>query len=102
MTLRMRTPPRLADRATAPGTARFQARFADGVADDFYRPLAGGASVSSIGLGTYLGECDDVDDAKYGAAIARALARGINLLDAAINYRCQRSERAVGAALREA
>src|SRR5215210_4896153 len=30
------------------------------------------------------------------------MRRGINVIDSAINYRCQRSERAVGAALREA
>ena len=102
MTLRTRTPPRLTGRATAAGTTRYQSRFADELAEDFYRPLTGGARVSSIGLGTYLGECDDADDARYSAAITRALSRGINLLDSAINYRCQRSERAVGAALREA
>jgi aryl-alcohol dehydrogenase-like predicted oxidoreductase len=57
---------------------------------------------SSIGIGTYLGECDETDDARYARTIRHALRRGINVIDSAINYRCQRSERAVGAALREA
>jgi len=55
-----------------------------------------------VGIGTYLGECSDADDAAYEASVGRAIERGINLIDTAINYRCQRSERAVGAALRRA
>lgn len=57
---------------------------------------------SSIGIGTYLGECDDVDDAHYARALGAALEQGINVIDASINYRCQRSERTVGSALRNA
>jgi len=92
----------IAGAATASGTRAYHARFATRFADDFSRPIAGGLSASSLGLGTYLGECDDADDAKYEAAIRDAVGGGINLLDSAINYRCQRSERAVGAALRGA
>ncbi len=58
--------------------------------------------MSSIGAGTYLGETDDATDREYTAAIATALGAGINVLDTAINYRHQRSERNVGAALRQA
>ena len=58
--------------------------------------------MSSIGAGTYLGEPDDATDREYTAAIAAALRSGINVLDTAINYRHQRSERNVGAALRHA
>ena len=58
--------------------------------------------MSSLGLGTYLGECDDFEDSRYAAATAAAFEKGINLVDTAINYRCQRSERAVGAAIRNA
>ena len=53
-------------------------------------------------MGTYLGECDDEEDARYATVLAEGIANGINLLDTAINYRCQRSERAVGIALRNA
>ncbi len=59
-----------------------------------------GLSVSSIGIGTYLGESDAACDARYLDAIVRAVESGVNLVDTAINYRCQRSERTVGAALR--
>jgi aryl-alcohol dehydrogenase-like predicted oxidoreductase len=61
-----------------------------------------GATVSSLGMGTYLGECDDADDARYGRALRHGLQCGINLIDAAINYRCQRSERVTGRAVRDA
>lgn len=90
----------IAGGATQEGTERYRSRFTATHADDFYRPLADVVSVSSIGLGTYLGECDDATDAAYAAAADQAVRSGINLLDSAINYRCQRSERALGAALR--
>ena len=87
-------------RATAEGTRRFRNRFAKTQPDHFYRPLADGAIVSSLGFGTYLGECEDAEDARYTATVTAALERGVNILDTAINYRCQRSERAIGDALR--
>jgi len=88
--------------ASSDATAAYAARFADRYAPDFYRSAIGGRSVSSIGVGTYLGECTDEDDAGYAAVIASALAAGLNLIDTAINYRCQRSERAAGVAIRHA
>ncbi len=88
--------------ATQTGTERYRGRFAKSLAQDFFRPLADVLSVSSIGLGTYLGDCDDKTDADYSAAAKLALKSGVNLLDSAINYRCQRSERALGSALRAA
>ena len=87
-------------RATAEGTRRYAARFAKSLSPDFYRPLAGLTHVSSLGLGTYLGDCDDAEDARYTAITVAALERGVNLIDTAINYRCQRSERAIGDAMR--
>lgn len=87
-------------RATPDGTRRFRKRFVKTQPDHFYRPLADGAIVSSLGLGTYLGECDDSEDARYTATVMAALGKGVNILDTAINYRCQRSERAIGEALR--
>ena len=89
-------------RATPDGTKRFRKRFSKAHAEHFYRELAHGPLVSSLGLGTYLGECDDSEDERYAAATAAALEKGINLVDTAINYRCQRSERAVGTAIRNA
>lgn len=86
--------------ATPEGTRRYRKRFARAQTAEFYRPIAGDALVSSLGFGTYLGECDDTEDARYTITVGAALERGVNLLDTAINYRCQRSERAIGKALR--
>jgi aryl-alcohol dehydrogenase-like predicted oxidoreductase len=92
--------------ATAEGTARYRDRFVTlHDAGHFRRPQhVPGANhlwLSSIGLGTYLGEPDDAADREYTEAIATALISGINVLDTAINYRHQRSERNIGAALRQ-
>ena len=57
--------------------------------------------VSSIGIGTYLGDPTDERDDRYRQAIEDALRSGINVLDTAINYRHQRSERVVGDAIAE-
>ncbi len=58
--------------------------------------------LSSIGLGTYLGEADEKTDRGYEESALAALAAGCNVFDTAINYRNQRSERAVGRALARA
>jgi aryl-alcohol dehydrogenase-like predicted oxidoreductase len=55
--------------------------------------------ISSLGLGTYLGRDQPGDDDLYRDAALRCFAAGINLIDTAINYRAQRSERALGQAL---
>jgi aryl-alcohol dehydrogenase-like predicted oxidoreductase len=89
-------------RASANGTTRFSKRFEQGFVPDFYRQTTFGLTVSSIGIGTYLGECDDRDDSAYATSVLRAIESGVNLIDTAINYRCQRSELAVGAAIQEA
>jgi aryl-alcohol dehydrogenase-like predicted oxidoreductase len=85
--------------ATSTGTARYRARFADRFAPTYFRPFVNALTIGSIGLGTYLGESDDADDGHYMDTARSAIASGINLLDSAINYRCQRSERAVGRAI---
>lgn len=83
-------------------TAAYIAPFAERYESDFYRSGIATTSVSSLGIGTYLGECTEQDDRDYTDAISTAIASGVNLVDTAINYRCQRSERAVGAAVRRA
>ena len=90
--------------ATAEGTARERDRFSELRDSGHFRraewvPGAGELWLSSLGLGTYLGEPDEATDRSYTEAIAAAVDGGINVLDAAINYRHQRSERNVGAAL---
>src|SRR5690348_12996922 len=86
----------------AEARSSYATQFAERYARDFYRSSAIGGVVSSIGIGTYLGECTPDDDSGYTDTIEAALLSGVNLIDTAINYRCQRSERAVGAALKRA
>lgn len=88
--------------ATERGTGRLRKRFADLREPYFYRPLQDTLHISSLGIGTYLGECDDATDEAYRIALETAFAAGVNLVDSAINYRCQRSERCVGAAIHSA
>jgi aryl-alcohol dehydrogenase-like predicted oxidoreductase len=85
-------------RATAEATAAHAA--ARPAAPGHWR-TAGDLTVSSVGLGTYLGPDDDATDAGYAAALARALELGCNVVDTAANYRYQRSERVVGRTLAE-
>ncbi len=90
--------------ATAEGTHRFASRFPRlQNAGHFRRPerVQGPNEIlfSSLGLGTYLGEPDDASDQLYIQAVETALRSGINVIDSAINYRHQRSERSIGAAL---
>jgi aryl-alcohol dehydrogenase-like predicted oxidoreductase len=94
--------------ATAEGTQRYAAKFAATAAPGHFRepahcdaPDDPAPLLSSIGIGTYLGEANDATDNAYTAAITAAVEGGINVIDSAINYRNQRSERAIGAALRE-
>jgi aryl-alcohol dehydrogenase-like predicted oxidoreductase len=84
--------------ATPEGTARYAARLQGTVAAGHFREFQG-LKISSIGLGTYLGEHDAETDAQYRDAIMRAVELGCNLIDTAINYRFQQSERTIGQAL---
>ncbi len=90
--------PMLAGHATPEATRRLAARLGRD-ASGFYRP-AQGLLVSSLGVGTNRGAADDETDAGYARTVHAACRGGINLVDTALNYRRQRSERAVGAGLR--
>src|SRR3989442_1089875 len=88
----------LAGQATKDGTSRYVQRFAGRAPAEHFREMPGEVRASTLGLGTYLGREDDVTDSLYRKAVTRALAAGVNVLDTAVNYRHQRSERAIGAA----
>ena len=95
------TPATLTIRASEAGTRRFVEQWQHHFLADFYRVSRTGLTVSSIALGTYLGDSDESTDAAYAEALRAALANGINAIDTAINYRCQRSERVIGRVLQE-
>jgi aryl-alcohol dehydrogenase-like predicted oxidoreductase len=86
--------------ATSAGTEHYRKRFEKSLAPEHFRSSQS-LWVSSIGLGTYLGNHDDETDRLYHDAIVRSVESGCNVIDTAINYRFQRSERAIGTALKE-
>lgn len=86
--------------ASPEGTQRYAARFPALGNMAFFRTVFD-LKVSSLGIGTYLGNADDAADRAYTDALIAAGESGINFFDTAINYRQQRSERAIGAALRQ-
>ena len=90
---------RMPGAATLEATDRYRKRFAEIPLEHFRRTH--GLWMSSIGIGTYLGNHDDATDRQYRDAIVRAVESGCNVIDSAINYRCQRSERAIAAALKQ-
>ena len=92
----------IAGRATEAGTGRYAGRSGRDVLPEHFRLTERGLRLGSVGIGTYLGREDDATDGLYRRSVAHALDRSINVVDTAINYRHQRSERAIGAALAEA
>jgi aryl-alcohol dehydrogenase-like predicted oxidoreductase len=86
--------------ATQEATQRYAERFRGRAATGHFRE-AQQLALSSLGLGTYLGQPDDKTDASYTAAVVAAVESGINVIDVAINYRFQRSERSIGAAIQQ-
>ena len=85
--------------ATPGGTARYIDRFAGRAANGHFRE-AQGLALSSIGIGTYLGNPDEATDTNYTNAVVRAVQLGVNVIDSAANYRFQRSERSIGQAVK--
>jgi aryl-alcohol dehydrogenase-like predicted oxidoreductase len=89
----------LSGHATFEGTARYRDRFASRAAKNHFHKQQN-LLLSSIGIGTYLGNADNATDAGYETAVIRAVQLGANVIDSAANYRFQRSERSIGRALR--
>jgi aryl-alcohol dehydrogenase-like predicted oxidoreductase len=57
-------------------------------------------SLSSLGMGTYLGDITDYDDEAIENATYESIKSGaMNVIDTAINYRAMKSEKSIGRAL---
>ena len=84
--------------ATVSGTRSFAERRDAAVRTGFYR-TAQGLTVSSLGIGTYLGDRDEAASQRYEDAIAAAVRGGINFIDTSLNYRHTASEKNIGAAI---
>ncbi len=85
--------------ATQDGTAGFAKRQSK-VSKNHFKQFTG-LTLSSVGIGTYLGNPDDSTDGLVSAAIKTSVKSGINVIDTAINYRAQKAERSVGKAIAE-
>src|ERR1700755_2842490 len=84
--------------ATTVGTTKYAERFPNAVPGHFR--AAQGLRLSSLGIGTYLGDPDAATDERYAQSIARFVELGGDVIDTAANYRFQRSERSIGATLK--
>lgn len=82
------------------GTIEYVHRIGPRVCPENYRQFDN-IKISSIGLGTYLGELTPEIDQMAAEAAASCLEQGIQLIDTALNYRAQRSERIIGQVLKE-
>ena len=88
--------------ATPEGTRRFRDRVTAKaiVPSSHFRSAPGGLELTSIGLGTYLGDPDGPTDLAVEEAVALSVRSGrVNVVDTAINYRFQRAERSIGRAI---
>ncbi len=79
----------------------YRDEFGDAFGRTYFRRFGPGVA-SSVGLGTYLGAPTDAIDDASRRTVRIALETGINHVDTAVNYRCGRSERVVGEAVRRA
>ena len=84
--------------ATADATAAYAQRHP---AAEGHFGVTQGLTLGGIGAGTYLGDLSEERDAGYRESVALAVKQGVNVIDTAISYRLQQSERNVGAALRD-
>jgi aryl-alcohol dehydrogenase-like predicted oxidoreductase len=91
---------RINNYATPEGTKRYVDRVAmsAGIRGCHFR-LFNGLYLSSIGLGTYLGDPVNDDSAFENAAYRSVKSGAVNVIDTAINYRNMKSEKNIGRAL---
>jgi len=83
--------------ATSDGTSNFVKRQSN-VAKNYFKSFDE-LLLSSVGIGTYLGNPDSVTDNLVVESIKTSVKSGINVIDTAINYRAQKAERSVGKAV---
>ena len=86
---------RLQGHATPAGTKRYmQYAVSQGRPEGHFKRFDG-LHLSSIGIGTYLGEPTQEDDLAVENAVYQSVKSGaVNVIDTAINYRAMKSERA--------
>lgn len=87
------------DHITDEGSQHYVNRFPK-LSTDHFR-LRYGVWLSSIGIGTYLGESDAASSTGYVESIKTAIRNGCNVIDTAVNYRMMQSERDISTALKQ-
>lgn len=86
--------------ANEKGTNYYSSRNQENIHSENFKKTYDDLTISSIGIGTYMGKPDDIDDFYiYNAIKSAVLSGAINMIDTSINYRYMKSERAVGKAL---
>lgn len=100
----MNQTPLIPGHATQPGTVAYARLYApaDTAEGHFSEFPHERLRLSSLGVGTFGGAPDPLGDAAIAAVVARALTRGVNVIDTAAHYRYGRSLAAVGAGVRTA
>ena len=86
--------------ATPDGTKKYAQRAASQGRPAAHFKMFDGLCLSSIGMGTYLGQLTQEDDVAVENAVYQSLRSGaVNVVDTAINYRAMKSEKSIGKAL---
>jgi len=87
--------------ATSEATEKYSQRNRQETHKEHFRTLYNEPlKVSSMGLGTYIGAPDDINDFYiYNAVKTCVLSGAVNVIDTAINYRYMKSEKSIGKAL---
>lgn len=90
------------DFATVEGTAKYP--HLRNIEDYHFRKsiYTANLTLSSLGMGTYLGGIDDKTDEVVKQAVKQSiLSGGVNIIDTAINYRFQKAEKSIGKSLKD-
>jgi len=86
--------------ATREGTKKYAQRAASQGLPAAHFRVVDGLHLSSIGMGTYLGQPTHDDDLAVENAVYQSVKSGaVNILDTAINYRAMKAEKSIGKAL---
>ena len=86
--------------ATSEGTNRFRDKAVNKDISPFHFKCFDDLILTSIGMGTYLGDLSEHDDKDIEHAIYESVRSGaINVIDSAINYRAMKSEKSIGRAI---
>jgi aryl-alcohol dehydrogenase-like predicted oxidoreductase len=87
--------------ATTEGTKKYMENaIKNGISNSHFRSFAN-LNLSSLGMGTYLGQITPEDDRDLENAIYESVKSGaINVIDTAINYRSMKSEKNIGNAMK--